>query len=366
MTEQKRRGEVDVARFTGICIVILQHSGMLKGDLLTFLTMFHMPLFFVLSGAFLKESSSLRRLSRRLLLPYLVFHILYFPFTLLWQYLHGQLISRSLIASDLIRFFTLSGVSVSWFLSALFLSQLVFLGGLKLLKKKGERAAFLIVTALLLIPVRIFRLPVFELWYAHLDSDGAAAPFLYSVSHHLLLALCRIPMCVLMLAAGYYGRRLLPKLKTRWEKLSPAAAFFSALLASVLLFFISGPAAIHNAAGNLALFEYGNSVFLFLCAALCGVAGTLCLSAALCLIPGKAWKLLLKVICFYGRNTLVLFLSHLDFNLLYLSVLLSGFIPVVCSRGILRLPAILVILLVIEFPLIKLYELISRPKKPKD
>ncbi|MEO8389170.1 acyltransferase family protein [Polaromonas sp.] len=79
MTHTHRNATVDIARGIGIVLVVLGHNGLVlenKGELFRVIYAFHLPLFFFLSGLFLKDTDTLRKfaLSRAdaLLKPYFV------------------------------------------------------------------------------------------------------------------------------------------------------------------------------------------------------------------------------------------------------------------------------------------------------
>ena len=85
MSGKKRIEEIDIARFVGICLVALQHSGNLHGKNLDFVMIFIMPLFLTLSGytsALVKErtipfKTYLSKKFRVLAMPYVYFSFIY-------------------------------------------------------------------------------------------------------------------------------------------------------------------------------------------------------------------------------------------------------------------------------------------------
>ena len=137
-------------------MVIMQHSGLVPNTLFQFLIMFDIPLFFFLSGFVSAKStkkqtfsSYLKEKTKRLMIPYFLFYLID-----LLVYFSLQLIKKApfdliAIRHNLILLFTLFGVSVVWFLSALYFSDIIthlFLS----CKKTGR-----IVLALLLLVIFI-------------------------------------------------------------------------------------------------------------------------------------------------------------------------------------------------------------------
>jgi fucose 4-O-acetylase-like acetyltransferase len=75
---------VDIIKGIGIILVMIGHSGMFliikeNAFLSTFIYSFHMPLFFIIAGFFMKDNVNLKKSVKRLLIPFLIsFHILGF------------------------------------------------------------------------------------------------------------------------------------------------------------------------------------------------------------------------------------------------------------------------------------------------
>lgn len=76
---------IDYARFIGLFLMVLGHKKLLDSHFTSIIYSFHMPLFFILSGAFHKElgiKTILKKIFKTLLLPFLLiassFCVLYF------------------------------------------------------------------------------------------------------------------------------------------------------------------------------------------------------------------------------------------------------------------------------------------------
>lgn len=138
----KRVDFIDSAKGLAICLMVFGHCGY-KGTVRDFIYTFHMPLFFILSGVFLGKKDlsfgeSLKKNSKRLLIPYTFMYIVTIPFGLAYINIKYQM--PLTIVECLVKpvigmlygvyhvvgeyyFFTNGPL---WFLLALFLSKVVF------------------------------------------------------------------------------------------------------------------------------------------------------------------------------------------------------------------------------------------------
>lgn len=83
---------VDIAKFIGITLVIFHHTSSFISEqhsvlflLQEYINLFHMPLFFVLAGYLYKDKGlkqNIRKIWWSLLIPYLIYQSIYFPFRL--------------------------------------------------------------------------------------------------------------------------------------------------------------------------------------------------------------------------------------------------------------------------------------------
>ncbi|MCR4585477.1 MAG: acyltransferase [Lachnospiraceae bacterium] len=346
MGGKKRIEEIDIARFIGICLVALQHSGNLHGKNLDFVMIFIMPLFLTLSGytsALVKErtipfKTFLAKKTRVLALPYVYFTFIYIIINFLYQLKNTGSIDFSITKEMIIKALSFYGCSVLWFLSALFFSDLIVQGLLRAAKK----LRLLIFTALVILSVTAHFLtnPVADWWYL---TEGHSYFEMYLF--YLINAVMRLPMCSLYLFAGYFAGSVFryPRSKNK--------------IRDVILHFIYGAVcyalcyllAVINDGGNLATFYYGKHLYFYIPASVLGIAGTLFISHALVL---TGFTQIIKPLTYLGENSLIILLTHLDFYLLYAAVLLTSNIPVLSFHGITRMPMVLAVMMLIEVPFI--------------
>lgn len=139
---QKRLHYLDIAKGIGIILVVTGHSGMGSEGLLSWLSSFHMPLFFVISGMLLfhrKEESlplmeSIRKKAKSILIPYSFFSLIYLVIDLYYIAIKHQELSLPDAALQTISFY---GISVLWFLPTLFAGEVLFL----LIRKKATTSS---------------------------------------------------------------------------------------------------------------------------------------------------------------------------------------------------------------------------------
>ncbi len=144
MTSKQRITYLDMAKGVGIVLMVTGH---LVGSLQTidnkpyfsplyqWIASFHMPLFFVISGIVLRITREeerdmghiVYRKAKGLLLPYASFSLIYFVINICTCIFFPDLLQFSDLWRYLIYSVTFRGVSVLWFLPALFLGEVVFL-----------------------------------------------------------------------------------------------------------------------------------------------------------------------------------------------------------------------------------------------
>ena len=348
MSGKKRIEEIDIARFIGICLVALQHSGNLHGKNLDFVMIFIMPLFLTLSGytsALVKErtipfKTYLSKKCRVLAMPYVYFSFIYIFINFLYQYKNTKTIDLSITKEMIIKAVSFYGCSVLWFLSALFFSDLIVQGLLRAAKK--FRLVIFIAIVSLSITAHFLTNPVADWWYLTKGHSDLEMYLFY-----LINAVMRLPMCSLYLFAGYFAGSIFRYPRTKKK------------IPSVILHFIYGAAcyalcyllAVLNDGGNLATFYYGKHLYFYIPASVLGTIGTLFISHAL-VITDIRW--IIKPLTYLGENSLIILLTHLDFYLLYAAVLLTSNIPFISFHGITRMPLVLAVMMIFEVPFIVL------------
>lgn len=158
---------VDVCKGLAILLMILGHSGMTDMGKL-YIHSFNMPLFFILSGFLVKPKQIMRfkdffvKKVRTIILPYFVFGFVNFVFCILYlrYYLHDYKLNSLLVPiKSLFCFNTEGGLLVAnalWFLTTLFIVEIVFYFMLKYIKSKKKMLFALIAFSLISYAYSIF------------------------------------------------------------------------------------------------------------------------------------------------------------------------------------------------------------------
>lgn len=203
----KRLNYLDMAKGIGIILVVVGHSGLCGAGLLAWLSSFHMPLFFMISGMLLSHrqeeacplTQSARRKARSIMLPYFAFSLIYLLiefFCMIWRH---QEFSLSDAVLQIVSFY---GISVLWFLPTLYAGELLFLF---IRKKTGHLLT--ILSCGVLFSAGVFCRNLYITYYY------PASGSLFSVwLGYLIQAGIRIGIALVFLAAGYYLIMLLNRL----------------------------------------------------------------------------------------------------------------------------------------------------------
>lgn len=296
---EKRLDYIDMVKGIGIILVVIGHSTYVSENALTWLASFHMPLFFVVSGILFAHKRSYEEpfavyVKKRfcgMMIPYFWFSLIYIGVDYYYLYAHPEVIDRQFIHSAILQAVSLYGISVLWFLPAIFFGELCFYG---LMKKQRP------VWSLALIGILAAWLPVagVKLIQIYLNMEGN--PF-FTWLGNLLMALLRIGPAVVFLLTGYafYFALKRIRMKAAWEILIGAGC----LILNAAAAFANGRVDLH--------FLVFNNVFYFYFGALSAAFGLL----LICRNVRPLWLL-----GFLGSNSLIVMLTHLDCQIMSLAI----------------------------------------------
>ncbi len=308
MSENNRLHYLDLARGAGIILVILGHISYLGEGSRIFIVSFHMPLFFVISGLliFLRKEEerdltySLKNKAVRMMVPYYLYSLLGILIYIFYYLLTGRDGGWPTVISDIVQTLTLYGFSVMWFLPAIFGAEVLFL----LLLKKTPFPLILTIILTAAAMILNFRLEAANALY------GLNTAF--SVFHLIAVMLLRIPICASFVAAGYYIAKYWSKLKAtgpdRFPRLAVPADLLigaDALGLAVVFSRINGVTDLH--------FLIFNNVFFYYVAALSGSMGLILICKA---FEAAAGTPPLKLLSYFGINSLTIMVTHLNFYVL--------------------------------------------------
>lgn len=286
-----RREYLDIARGIGILLVVIGHH--LEGypNLTIWIYSFHMPLFFMLSGwlyAYISPKKNcmqtfILKKAGTLLFPYLVFSIL----IILWKYLlffvFGD-VPKEGFSDIFIRSISTYGYHALWFLPTLFLSE-ISVHYIEC-RKIPELTKYIIYLVIALLGFSISGL---------IDSVQEIAFLVFFLRYigriFLAIMFYRIGMILYSIPA---------------DRKINACIFVFSICISVSL-------CTRNGLVNMSALVLGN-VFLYLILAITGSASIISLSR---LINCS------NFLSFWGRNSLIIMLTHMDFSIEIAYILLG-------------------------------------------
>ncbi len=298
---KKRVGYYDIAKGIGIILVVIAHIEYMPLELRQYIVTFHMPAFFIISGMLMNLTKErdrevrplLRHKFMRILLPYLVFSLV-IPVTYYLRFLiTKEGYSGEHFIQDILVGLSMTGVSVLWFLPTLFFSELIVL----LIIKNLKRPVVLILSIIMMV----------GLWFL---------PFVLPFT---ALFLWRTVYCTLLVLIGF---ALFPIISRASEK--P----FYVLPVSAVLFIILYFTGLANGIVDLHYVILGNRILYFLNATM----GSVALVLLSVFIDAKiGW--MGNALQFFGRHSLFIMITHIDFMILYLGEKLAFALSDASPRG---------------------------------
>ena len=300
---KKRIYYLDIAKGIGVFLMVLGHVPDLTIPTRQFVTSFHMPLFFIISGILINATNETerdmaeirQRKWRSIMVPYFVFSVL----SLLVEAFCTGVLKNGLweiFWEHLFATVCLSGASVFWFLPALFFGEMIFVS----IRKKASEPVCGIAVAVTAVLA----------YFAHVGENRLQAEFdasaCYPYLHLFLNGFLRVFFAAAFVAVGYFGFRLLQKLTdgVLWNLLS--AVFLMAL--TLLVSHVNGVTDMN--------YMVYNNILLYLVTSVCGSFGIILLCRAL-----EKWNriLPLRVCMYYGRNSLIVMMTHAPFYIMYIA-----------------------------------------------
>ena len=343
---------MDTARGLAILLVVIGHYPKTGGGIITWLSSFHMPLFFILTGMlsmYTLEAEKpvkefLFKKARTILLPYATFSLIIMILRLVYEFYKTSNFSIATITEDFMMTMTLSGISVLWFLPVLFFAQILFY---LVLKFRGRNVSYMVAIVSLLISI------IGNRYYQ--SFFGETDVFSYKIIALLLLVILRILLAYAFIAAGFLFQTYFP----------PKKIFSLMELLITFLFLLFGIAvSLSNIRVDMRTMTLGNEG-LFLIGALTSSLAVVLLFRNFDVFkyPGK------KVFAYIGRNSLVIMATHVDFFVMLAALKLSELVQIEYPmiQFIVETACVIVVITVLEMALVYgyqhyLYFLIGRNK----
>lgn len=307
MTDSKRISYLDMARGVGMVLVVMGHVTYINTDLRHFITAFHMPLFFVISGILLEINREeeknykflIRKKLQRIMIPYLVFSLASFVVEGARVLIKG-LDEWNVVLRQLFQSCCLQGVSTLWFLPALLISELLFIG----LRKKTNHIGTILLSVGIVVGC------YFLSNYEQLIYPYHAVSRVYRLLHDVVSMVIRNLFCTGFICLGYYI--------SRWMLKQTKSGLQDGI--GLLIFAGVGYETIQNVGMADLRFMVIDSLPLYMLGAISGSMTIILLCKYLQRVPISPIK---KVLEFYGRNSLIIMVTHMDFRILYISILIA-------------------------------------------
>ncbi len=336
MTDTKRISYLDMARGIGMVLVVMGHVTYISPGVRHFITAFHMPLFFLISGMLLdikkEEEKSYSWLFwkklQRIMIPYVVFSMASFVMESVRVWAKG-LDEWNVVLRQLFQSCCLQGVSTLWFLPALLMSELLFIG----IRKKNNHIGTILVC--LAIVVGCYLINDYEQIFYYYHSISR----FYRLLHDVCSMIIRNLFCVGFICVGYYISHWFMKL-TKNRLLE---------LVYLLGFAVLGYVAITNGGAAELRSVQIDSLPLYMLGA---IGGSMTIVLLCKCLQGILFAPISKIMEFYGRNSLIIMVTHMDFRILYISILLAQ--QIYFRVGIRTMFCILIVVwvFILEIPLI--------------
>lgn len=309
---------LDMVKGIAIILVVLGHSGTISGTINTWLSTFHLPAFFIVSGILMnvkKESHrpllyTLKHKCRQLFIPYICFSMATALFVL--KEIYAGPLEWSVMKELVLKTVTLQGYSVMWFLPTLFFAECYTIVLLKLFNKFCEKN--LLTSVLLCVTTTTLAL-VFYGWYKNTV-----------VTSYSSFVVDEIRMFVKSFVAsafisyGYFLYDIFSLLdygKTP-KKNKRIGYRLAELFVGVFLIFTNiavTPKIQLMDLNNLNVGTLGQYLLL-------GVGGSLGLLLLCRNIPN------IPLLSYYGQNSLIIMCTHINFYILYIASITSPYLVV--------------------------------------
>lgn len=333
-TVNKRKERInyfDIAKGIGIILVVLGHLEYISLELRYAIVSFHMPLFFVVSGMLMNVTNDeskeigtyIRSKAKRILMPYMYFSIIYLfiivglifisPDTYTWVYFY----ENAYLAG------CMYGISVLWFLPALFFASIIFVA----IRKKVGHYMTIVLVAIITISAYLCNYGLQILNISH------GKEFVFFHLNIFLTMILRSLISVMFICVGYYFYKLIENIKVK-----SVIDFIIGIILLIPVVIISQK----NQAVDIHFLVFNNCLLYLFCSCV-GSMAVIFISRSLGKTTNIAPICLLK---YYGENSLVIMATHMDMYVLYFSLLICNKIVDISNLFLFCLITILIVFII--------------------
>lgn len=308
----KRIDYLDMVKGFGILLVVIGHMQDISTGLRIWISSFHMPLFFVVTGILIYVKSepekdfrvTVTKKFKGIIVPYLWFSLSYFIIDILNLLVIKNIDTRTFIV-DTISSITFYGMSVLWFLPALFLSIIIFI----FIKRLTGNITIIIIFAASILAYYIRN--VLSSVY-----DTYSYSLLITSLINIVYIILRAIICSGFICLGYYFGHILLEAKILSNKIFCAVSGIIALVLNVIVAMQNDCADLHNILLN--------NIFLYYIGAILGCYSVIILCKVLPVIG---------VVRYYGKNSLIVMACHINYYILYAGIRFAWVIDPYVTRA---------------------------------
>ena len=352
--EQSQNGRrityLDMIRGIAIFLVVVGHSGLISHERNIWLSTFHLPAFFFVSGMLMQEKKEdeqdyikiVLRKAKGIMLPYVWFSAgsLLVDAIQIWR---GEF-TKDILSEHFIQTITLQGYSVLWFLPVLFIAEVLVLFLYKIMKRCKFASKYL--------SLAVFGLSVclaVAAYYVYQAALGANLPGLLTAEIRIVI---KAVIAMGFVSGGGLVATALKKFGKK-EKLSKEG--FRAWLSdfNVIGLLLGGILSAINvlAVPYIQIMDFNNvnlgNPLVYLGLGFTGTMGVLFICRSIPNIP---------LITFYGQNSLIVMCTHLNFYVLNAGMVIGRdvFVPLPGPDGLQFMISSIVCTMLLEIPVILL------------
>ena len=330
--EKKRITYFDLAKGIGIILVVLGHMENISTELRIWISSFHMPLFFVISGMLIAAKNEIdidfdnsngiktlvKKKAKGILVPYIWFSLIYIPIDIINLFVLYNVDNHTFV-QNILDSITFSGVSVMWFLPALFIAEIVAIWMIsqcgsaiseKLLvksisnEKDKKLIAYVVLVALSLI-ISIFSFKTWNLIRPVFDSNSGN--YIICTLLGFIRVLLRGICMSFHIITGFIAFKIISFLEE--TKIKNSINGLSIAL-GVIFFVLNLGWCLKNQAVDNHFLTLNNLELYYMCAFF-GSMGIILICKGIDSI---------KLIEFLGKNSLIIMATHLQLYVLYAGI----------------------------------------------
>lgn len=331
--KNKRISYFDLAKGIGIILVVLGHMENIDAGLRTWISSFHMPLFFMISGMLMaakreQEGNTVDvyiKKAKGILIPYMWFSIIYVPIDIMNLYIHH--IDEHTFVQNILDSCTFAGISVMWFLPALFIAEIVAVYIIRKISEVKTKLDSRILTFFAGVLTMAIAYAAWTFIRPYYDA--------YSYSYILgtLLGFIRVILRGLVMSThvinGFITFSIIKEVEEKYlsAKGNEQKAILSlkgySIAIGVILLVINMGLCMKNGAVDNHFLTLNNALLYYICATL-GSYAIIFISKGLDSI---------KPVDYLGRNSLIIMATHLQCYLLYAGILVAIAIDAYVTRA---------------------------------